>query len=242
MPFTFRLPVLGTVFLALILLTACGSPKLLLDANADNLRKARTITNTFYDAYGQELGLKDAPFVTVGIEGGPGYSYDESHNVLFITPFSHADFDTQKLFAKAAREQRAGASYDELLFTFFAAHQMMHLVYDRLPLAPTNQYEEEQRINTMTWLFLKEYDLMPVNEMEQLELLNALEANLVRRFPSILNKKSSVADLEVLDNGSYWYVTSVSLQKSRRVADAMGSQRNYVGSLSGRVAEAEASN
>ena len=148
----------------------------------------------------------------MGIEGGPGYSYDESHNVLFITPFSHADFDTQKLFAKAAREQRAGASYDELLFTFFAAHQMMHLVYDRLPLAPTNQYEEEQRINTMTWLFLKEYDLMPVNEMEQLELLNALEATLVR------------------------------LQKSRRVADAMGSQRNYVGSLSGRVAEAEASN
>ncbi len=242
MPFSFRLPVLGSAVLALLLLTACGSPKLLLDANADNLRKARTITNTFYDAYGQELGLKDAPFVTVGIEGGPGYSYDVNHNVLFITPFSHADFDTQKLFAKAARDQRAATCYDELLFTFFSAHQMMHLVYDRLPLAPTTQYEEEQRINTMTWLFLKEYDLMSTNEAEQLELLNTLEANLVRRFPSILSEKETAGELEVIDNGSYWYVTAVSLQNSRRLADAMGTQRNYVASLNGRVAEAEASN
>ncbi|MFK8055405.1 MAG: hypothetical protein AB8F78_04710 [Saprospiraceae bacterium] len=242
MPFTFRLPVLGAAVLALTLLTACGSPKLLLDANANNLRTARTITNTFYDAYGQELGLKDAPFVTVGVEGGPGYSYDVSHNVLFITPFSHADFDTQKLFSKAARDTRASAIYDELLFNFFTAHQMMHLVYDRLPLAPTTQYEEELRINTMTWLFLKEYDLMPANEAEQAELLSNLEAQLVRRFPSITNEKETASELEVLDNGSYWYVTSVSLQSSRGLADAMGTQRNYAASLNGRVAEAEASN
>jgi len=233
---------LGSAILALILLTACGSPKLLLDANAENLREARSITNTFFDAYGQDLGLKDAPFVTVGIEGGPGYSYDVNHNVLFITPFSHADFDTQKLFSKAAREQGASGSYDELLFNFFTAHQMMHLVYDRLPLAPTSEYEEEHRINTMTWLFLKEYDLMSANEAEQIELLNNLEANLVRRFPSILTEKEDVSELEVIDNGSYWYVTSVSLQSSRRLADAMGTQRNYIASLDGQVAEAEASN
>ena len=242
MPFSFRLPILGTAVLAFTLLTACGSPKLLLDANADNLREARTITNTFYEAYGQEIGLKDAPFVTVGIEGGPGYSYDVDHNVLFITPFSHTDFDTQKLFAKSSKDQHAASTYDELLFNFFSAHQMMHLLYDRLPLAPTTQFEEEQRINTMTWLFLKEYDLMPANETEQLELLRNLEAQLVRRFPSILNKKETVGELEVIDNGSYWYVTSVSLQNSRRLAEVMATQRNYIGSLNGRVAEAEASN
>jgi len=242
MPFTFKMPVLGSAFLALILLTACGSPKLMLDANADNLRTARSITNTFYNAYGQELGLKDAPFVTVGIEGGPGYSYDMNHNVLFITPFSHADFDTQKLFSKASRELRASANYNSLMFNFFTAHQMLHLVYDRLPLAPTSQYEEELRINTMTWLFLKEYDLMPANEAEQLEVLTTLEAQLAKRFPAIHNGRATAGELEVIDNGSYWFVTSVSLQASRRLADAMGSQRNYVASLNGRVAEVEASN
>lgn len=242
MPFTLRLPFLGAAILAVALLTACGSPKLLLDANAENLRNARKVTNKFYEVYGQEIGLKDAPFVTVGLEGGPGYSYDVNHNVLFITPFSHADFDTQKLFAKAARDLRASASYDELLFNFFSAHQMMHLVYDRLPLAPASQFEEELRINTMTWLFLMEYDLITQNEQEHLELLSNLEALLVRRYPSILTKKETAGDLEVLDNGSYWYVTSVSLQASRKLANAMGTQRNYLEGLIGRVAEAETRN
>lgn len=214
----------------------------MLDANANNLSQARKVTNTFYDAYGKELGLKDAPFVTVGVEGGPGYSYDMSHNVLFITPFSHSDFDTQKMFAKAAQDQDAASIYNSILFNFFAAHQMMHLVYDRLPLAPTTQYEEEHRINTLTWLFMKEHDLLSSNDAEQLQLLYNLEAQLVRKFPSILSKKASIDELEVIDNGSYWYVTSVSLQSSKRLADTFSSQRNYVASLQGDMAQTDARN
>ena len=231
---------LTAVALLYVLLTsACNHPALLLDANADNLHTARNVAAAFYAQYGKELNLKDEPFVTIGVEGGQGYSYDIAHNVLFVTPFSQADFDTQKIFAKACAEDRAATVYDELMFGFFTAHQLMHLVYDELPLTHVDEYEEELRINTLTWLFLERNKLLPGITEEHLAAYQALSAQLERRFPS-LQRGDNAATLPVEDNASYWYVTAASLQASYAAAAQVGSPTAYVAALETRTVSVDA--
>ena len=239
-----RLPALALA-LSCLIATACHRPTLLIDANADDLRTARTVALAFYQQLGTQAGLADVPFITVGVEGGPGYSYDVAHNVLFVTPYSHADFDTQRIFAKACGSQREEPVYDDLMFRFFTAHQLMHLVYDRMSLAEVSQYEEELRINTLTWLFLEENDLLSPGMQELMKVSERLEGDLVDRFPSVTKGVESAQTLTVNDNASYWYVTAVSLMASHADAERFGSSRGYVASLtdsrlSARVHPAEA--
>ena len=223
---------------ALLLLAACNRPALLLDANADNLRTARQVAAAFYGEYGRTLDLKDEPFVTIGMEGGQGYSYDVAHNVLFVTPFSHADFDTQRIFAKACDGEHAAAAYDGLMFRFFAAHQLMHLVYDELPLAPAGEYEEELRINALTYLFLERHDLLGGNAFDV--HLAVLEEQLAARFPGLASGRYAAATMPVDDNASYWYVTAVNLRTARAAAERTGSPGAYVASLEATEASAAA--
>jgi len=211
-----------------LLTAACNRPARLLDANANNLRTARTVAAAFHEQYGAETGLPDVPFVTLGMEGGQGYSYDISHNVLFVTPYSQADFDTQKIFAKAAMDDRAGAVYDDVMFRFFTAHQLMHLYYDRQPLAGVSSYREELRVNAMTWLFLEDAGLLGPAHNEVVTTLGELEQRLVRRFPILERRDVSVSDLKVDDNTSYWYVTSVSMLAAREDANSIASVASLV--------------
>ena len=227
----------ATIALAL---TSCASPKLLLEANADTLKSARMVTKRFYQVYGQDLALKDEPFVTIGVEGGPGYSYDVNHNVLFITPYTHADFDTQRMFAKSAGDHNPEIVYNDLLFNFFTAHQLMHLVYDQLPLAPVSQFEEEHRINTLTWLFLEEEQLLSDQLSSQLEVLKVLEDRMLKHFPAVNSGKIDASGLEVVDNSSYWYVTAVNVQTAYQTAQSVGRTSKYIAGLTGQLAEAEA--
>ena len=220
--------------LGLLASAGCNHPKLLLDANAENLRTARTVASAFYRTYGAEVGLADVPFVTVGVEGGPGYSYDVAHNVLFVTPYSHADFDTQKFFARAAADYRGEPVYDELLFRFFVAHQLMHLVYDELALVEVDEYEEERRIHTLAWLFLERQGLTGAVEHELLETCDRLVAQLASRFPSLRGADAQAhRGLLVDDNASYWYVNAHGIREARAEARRVGSEPNYIAELSG---------
>ena len=218
---------------ALALVSACNRPALLLDANADNLRAARTVAAAFYEDYGRAAGLRDVPFVTLGFEGGQGYSYDADHNVLFVTPFTHADFDTQKIFGRSTQAGQSALVYDDLMFRFFTAHQLMHLVYERLPVADGSHYEEELRINTLTTLFLQERGLLGGADAELAKTLTRLEKYLRVRFPSVTDGTATAATLTVDDNSSYWYVTANSLATARRRAAIVGTTNNYLASLSG---------
>ena len=224
---------LRLMFGGLILCTACSSPKLLLEEHTGDLRQARTVATAFYQDFGKDIGLQDIPFVTVGVEGGTGYSYDEAHNVLFITPHEHADFDTQKFFTRASLFDRGAATYNSVMFEFFTAHQLMHLLYDRLPVAPASQYEEELRINVLTWVFLRKHHLSDPHESEWLTTLAALEAQLVTRFPQAGGNENFARALTVDSNASYWYVTSVALQEAFRLAERYPNERAYVAELTG---------
>ncbi len=225
-----RLPAMGALLFALLLLASCNRPARLLEANAGNLRTARTVAAAFYEFHGEVAGLPDVPFVTVGMDGGQGYSYDEAHNVLFVTPFSHADFDTQRMFAKACQPDRADDVYNDLMFRFFTAHQLMHLYYKAQPLEQVSLFEEEIRIHTLTWIFLRETELLG-GAAELTTSLATLEAQLKRRFPVIRNGSHTAADLVVDDNASYWYVTAVSMCSALSEAGSAPSGEAYLASL-----------
>jgi hypothetical protein len=225
---------LTTLLAAILLLSACSSTRIILDQHQDELRNARTISAHFFQTYGQQTNLKDVPFVTLGIEGGTGYSYDENHNVLFITPFLEADTDTKRAFAKASSQLEAPDYYNNLLFEFFTAHQMMHLLYDVQPLAPVSLYEEELRINAMTWLYLNQHGLTSEEKTtQQLAFLQQLETRLVSRFPGMESSKRLASALEVVNSASYWYVTAVSVQQAHQIAGTAGSLDQYLQSLKG---------
>lgn len=231
---------LATAFPALFLFTvvACHSPRLLLDENRGNLATARTVAAAFQAEYGRALGQAEAPFVTLGFKGGSGYELDGEHDILFLTPFSHADFDVQRLFHRATDDERGQALYNDLMFRYFTAHQLMHLVYDELPHvageADARSYEQELDIHTMTWLFLQEHDLMPADEREVIAALGSIEAQLARRFPGVGEGVLTPDEIAVDHNDAYWYVTAVSLQAARRRADTAGSQGRYLASLATR--------
>ena len=216
---------------ALLFATACTSPKLLIDANQANLRQARLVATTFYHDYGKHANLKDVPFVTVGTEGGPGFSYDVPHNVLFVTPYEFADFDTQKFFGRASLQADGKEAYNSLMFEFFTAHQLMHLLYDELPLHAASHYDEEMHINTMTWLYLRTNGLSVDHEAAWLTTLANLEANLGRRFPEASADPSTVRDIEVLSNAAYWYVTAVGMQQAYRKAQDYPTTTDYISEL-----------
>lgn len=222
------------------LVPACGSPKLLIEANQHNLRQARTVATAFYHAHGQRAGLDEIPFVTVGMEAGPGFSYDVAHDVLFVTPHEYADFDTQKFFNRASLEGSGQDAYNSLLFEYFTAHQMMHLLYDELPLHAATHYDEELHINTMTWLFLRRSGLSEGREAAWLTTLANLEADLSRRFPSAVEDEAAIGDITVDDNASYWYVTAVNLQQSYRTAVGYESAGEYITELLMPADEAQA--
>ncbi len=225
----FRIALLGLVLFS----TACRSSKVLLAEHATDLREARTVATAFYQDFGKDLGLKDVPFVTVGVEGGTGYSYDEAHNVLFITPFEHTDFDTQKFFARVSQAEQGAATYNSIMFEYFTAHQLMHLLYDKLPLAPVSQYEEELRINVLAWVFLRKHRLSDLNEAQWLAALSGLEQQLVSRFPQSEKSDNIARALTVDNNASYWYVSAVSLQEAFRLAQDYSNERAYVNQLTG---------
>ena len=222
---------LATAAIVALAGTSCTSPKLLLDDHAGELHRARTVATAFYADFGTELGLRDIPFVTVGVEGGTGYSYDLAHNVLFITPHAHAEFDTQRFFARASAGGDGDATYNALLFEYFTAHQLMHLLYDRLPLAPVPQYEEELRINVLTWVFLRKHGLSTDRPAQWLPTLANLEAQLVARFGEPGSGDRLARALGVDTNASYWYVTAVSIQDAYRRAEAFPTERAFVASL-----------
>ena len=224
---------LRLAFGCLVLCTACHSPRLLLEEHATDLRQARTVATAFYQDFGQDLGLKDIPFVTVGMEGGSGYSYDVSHNVLFLTPFQHADFDTQRFFGRACGSDCSDATYNSLIFEYFTAHQLMHLLYDRLQLPAVAEYDAELRINVLTWVFLRKHKFADLREGEWLAALSALEAQLVSRFPDIAGNNQMARALAVDNNASYWYVSAVNLQEAYRQAQNFKSERAYITQLSG---------
>ena len=230
-------------FAAIVLgLGACNGTARLLETNQGNLRTARTVAAAFYKAYGDQLALRDIPFVTVGMDGGQGYSYDVDHNVLFVTPFSHIDFDTQKIFAKACAPDRGDDVYNDLMFRYFTAHQLMHLYYDELELEEVDIYEEELRINTLSLLFLKEYNLLSANEKEIQTALNTLEQKLKRRFPQVMEGNQSAATLLVDDNSSYWFVTACNLREARLQASLVSSSSQYIQEISSPVLSATADN
>ena len=212
-------------------LTACSSPKLLIEANRHNLHEARTVATAFYHEHGERARLRDIPFVTVGMEAGPGFSYDVPHNVLFVTPAEYADFDTQKFFTRASLEGSGADAYNSLLFEYFTAHQLMHLLYDELPLHAATHWDEELHINTMTWLFLRRNGLGADEEVSWLTTLANLEADLGRRYPSTADGTTAIGDLVVEDNASYWYVTAVSLQRSYRAAMGYETEGDYITEL-----------
>ena len=90
------------------------------------------------------------------MEGGSGVSYDVSHNVLFITPYEYAGLRYAALLRSGERGVCNGKSeYNSILFEYFTAHQLMHLVYDETGINAANHWDEEMHINAMTWLFLK---------------------------------------------------------------------------------------
>lgn len=213
------------------MVSACGSPKLLIEANQHNLRQARTVATAFYHAHGHRADLDDIPFVTVGMEAGPGFSYDVAHDVLFVTPHEYADFDTQKFFNRASLETSGQDAYNSLVFEYFTAHQMMHLLYDELPVHAASHWEEELHINTMTWLFLRRSGLATDREAAWLTTLANLESNLGRRFPSAVEGATAIGDIPVDDNASYWFVTAASLQESYRAAMGYESEGEYITEL-----------
>lgn len=213
------------------LVTACSSPKLLIEANRHNLRQARTVATAFYQAHGSRADLGDIPFVTVGMDAGPGFTYDVAHNVLFVTPYEYADFDTQRFFNRASLGADGQEAYDGLLFEYFTAHQMMHLLYDELPHHAASHWDQELHVNTMTWLFLRRSGLAEGREAGWLTTLVNLEADLGRRFPVVTEGDAEVADLRVDDNASYWYVTAQSLQEGYRAAMGYESEGEYITEL-----------
>ena len=213
------------------LLASCTSPKLLIEANQHHLREARTVATAFYHEHGQRTHLRDVPFVTVGMEAGTGFSYDVDHNVLFLTPYEYADFDTQKFFDRASLEGSGKDAYNGLVFEFFTAHQMMHLLYDELPMHAASHYEEELHINTMTWLFLRRHGLRAEREAAWLTTLANLEAELGRRFPDAAGDEDLTADIRVDDNPSYWFVTATNLQAAYRGARGYESEGEYITEL-----------
>ena len=232
-----------TLFLSVAIaaaLTACGSPKLLIEANQHNLRQARTVATAFYHEHGQRAGLEDIPFVTVGMEAGPGFSYDVQHNVLFVTPAEYADFDTQKFFNRASLEGTGASAYNSLVFEYFTAHQMMHLLYDELPVHAASHWDEEMHINTMTWLFLRRSGLAEGKEAAWLTTLANLEGELGRRYPNAAADANLVPDLRVDDNASYWFVTASSLQQSYRAAMGYETEGEYITELLMPADEAQA--
>lgn len=215
----------------LFLCSACSGPKLLLEANEANLRQARTVAASFYSVYSEDAKLKDVPFVTVGVEAGTGFTYDRAHNVLFITPHEHADFDTQKFFARASLDGKGKADYSSIMFEFFTAHQLMHLLYDQMRIETSSLYEEELHIHTMTWLFMRRQGLLGQREGQWLPALAALESQLVRRFPEVERNTNIAKAMAVDSNASYWYVTAVGMQESYRMAAAYTSEKAYVAKL-----------
>lgn len=226
-----RLPILGILIVTTFLFTACNSTARLLDANTSNLKTARTVAAAFYKTYGEDLGLRDVPFVTVGLDGGQGYSYDIDHNVLFITPFSHIDFDTQKIFAKACANDRGDDVYNDLMFRYFTAHQLMHLFYDKLQLEEVSLYDEEMRINTLTLLFLKQHDLLSTSDKEIHSALSEIEQKLKRRFPQVMDGNESPATMVVDDNAAYWFVTACNMREARFQASMVSSSKQYLEGL-----------
>ncbi len=211
--------------------TACSSPKLLLDSNKDNLRGARTVAMAFYESYGSSLGLKDIPFVTAGMEGGSGLVYDASHNVLFVTPYEYADFDTQKYFGRASASGNGKEAYNSIMFDFMAAHQLMHLVYDRTGLNAANHYQEETHINAMTWLFLKRTGFLHDQGDAWLNTLGEIETRLVSRYPDAAADTNFAQALEVTNNATYWYVTAVSVRESYETSKRYASEKSYLSTL-----------
>ena len=189
------------------------------------------MATAFYRAHGQRAHLGDVPFVTVGMEAGPGFSYDVPHNVLFITPSDYADFDTQKYFDRASLDGSGAEAYNSLVFEYFTAHQLMHLLYDELPVHTASHWDEEMHINTMTWLFLRRQGLARDREATWLTTLANLEAHLSRRFPGAAADASLVPDVPVDDNASYWYVTAVCLQQSYRAAMNYETEGEYITGL-----------
>ncbi len=222
---------LAALFL-LLSTVACHSPSVLLQENRASLAKARVVSQAFHERYGAELGLDAAPLATLGYSGGAGYHFNEEHEVLFLTPISHADFDVQRLFAEVAPEGRDVELYDELMFRYFAAHELMHLVYLDLPGVVEQEfdYHQEMEIHTMTWLFLQEARLLPDDEAEVLGLLANIEGHLARRFPGVMEGTLTLDELPLVDNPTYWFVTAASLQEARRLADAAGSSGRFLAS------------
>ena len=215
----------------LLLCTACTAPKLLIEDHTAELRQARTVATAFYQDFGKDVKLKDVPFVTISVDGGSGYSYDQAHNVLFITPFEHADFDTQKFFSRAAPGDTTAQSYNSLLFEFYAAHQLMHLLYDALPLDGVSHYEEELRINVLTLIFLRKHKFSEVAESGWLSVMDALEAQLVSRFPGAGESASFARALDIDNNASFCYVSAVNFQEAHQIAAGFKSERAYVTQL-----------
>ena len=226
-----RPPALALALACGALLASCTSPRLLIEANEGNLRTARTVATAFYHEHGARAGLRDIPFVTVGMDAGTGFEYDADHNVLFLTPYEYADFDTQKFFTRASLGGSGKDAYNALLFEFFTAHQLMHLLYEALPLPAVAEYEEERHINAMTWLFLRRQGLDPEREAAWLTTVANLEGDLGRRFPGASGDADLVAALAVVDNPSYWFVTADLLQRSYREAADYASEGAYITEL-----------
>ena len=221
---------------ALALGSASSIAEQRLAAHAEPLADARAVAQAFYETYGEQLGLPDAPFVTLGVESGPGYAYEPAHNVLFVTPFRDADFDTQRHFARAASDDREAEVYNALMFRFFTAHECLHLLYDRLPMrSDLSDFERETRINVLTWLFLEQHGLLPTNLDEIDATLRALGEDVAGRFPSIRRGEATAATLVVDDNASYWYVTAASIREARAVAAQVEDTKAYAT----RIAEAD---
>ncbi len=227
--------------LMLLFGTACSSPKVLLENNRDNLRGARTIATAFYESYGAHLDLKDVPFVTAGMEGGPGFSYDTDHNVLFVTPYEYADFDTQKYFGRASASGDGKADYNSLMFDYFTAHQLMHLVYDEAGHSPASHWEEELHIHTMTWLFLGRNGLAEGRDANWLNTLAQVEGRLVSRYPDAALDTNFARALEITNNATYWYVTAVGMREAYELAKPYASEQSYLSQLVTPPAAAQAS-
>ena len=171
--------------------------------------------------------------MTLGVESGAGYAYEPDHNVLFVTPYRDADFDTQRYFARVCERDRAEPVYDSLMFRFFTAHELMHLAYDKLPVrGDLTDFEVETRINVLTWLFLEQADLLPSRAAEQEAALAGLVDELADRFPTVRRGEETAATLLVDDNASYWYVTATSILEARGVARAAGTPTDYAAHLS----------
>ena len=132
---------------------------------------------------------------------------------------------------RASLEGAGADTYNSLLFEYFTAHQLIHLLYDELPLHAATHWDEEKHINTMTWLFLRRNGLSVDKEAAWLTTLANLEADLGRRYPSAADGTVAIADLTVDDNASYWYVTAASLQQSYRAAMGYATEGEYITEL-----------